>query len=125
MPLYGHELTEAFNPIQAGLNWAVKWDKEFVGSIALQKAVKNIDQPKRVGLMLEGKRAAREGCIVYNNDQAIGTVTSGSYTPTLEKSIAMAYIHPEHSTISTKLTIDIRGTVVPATVTTMPFYKRK
>ena len=124
MPLYGHELSEAINPIQAGLSWAVKFNKEFVGKAALQNALENVSQPRRVGLILEGKRAAREGCGVLINGQMIGTVSSGSYTPTLEKSIAMAYIHPEHSTVDTGVMIDIRGTQIPAQVTAMPFYKR-
>ena len=124
MPLYGHELTEAINPIQAGLKWAVKFSKEFVGKTALQKAVEKVDQPKRVGLILEGKRAAREGCNVLVDGQPIGTISSGSYTPTLEKSIAMAYIHPEHSTEGNSVMIDIRGTEVPAKVVVTPFYKR-
>ena len=124
MPLYGHELSEAYNPIQAGLKWTVKFVKDFVGKLALEKLVEKVDQPKRVGLILEGKRAAREGCTVMVNDKAVGTVTSGSYTPTLEKSIAMAYIHPEHSTVGTSVMIDVHGTQIPAAVTAMPFYKR-
>jgi aminomethyltransferase len=123
MPLYGHELNETIDPIQAGLGWAVKLDKgPFIGREALQQAK---PPSTRVGLELEGKRAAREGCLILNSaNQPIGTVTSGSYAPWLEKSIAMAYVPPEFAQLGTKLLVDIRGTPTPATVVPLPFYKR-
>jgi aminomethyltransferase len=127
MPLYGHELNETIDPIQAGLGWAVKLDKgEFVGRGALQYAVELIGrQPTRVGLELDGKRAAREGSqVVLGDGRPIGTVTSGSYAPWLEKSIAMAYVPPDSAQPGTKLLVDIRGTPTPATVVPLPFYKR-
>lgn len=126
MPLYGHELTETTNPIDAGLGWAVKPDKgQFLGREAVLAALADATpRPVRVGLLLEGKRAAREGASVLLNGAVIGTVTSGSYTPWLDRSIAMAYIPPDHATIGTALTVDVRGTAIPATVTALPFYKR-
>jgi aminomethyltransferase len=128
MPLYGHELTEAIDPFQAGLAWAVKLDKgEFVGRGALKMAQElNHGRPQRVGLEVEGKRAAREGCgVVLGDGRTVGTVTSGSFAPFLEKSIAMAYVGPEHAAAGTRLFVDIRGTVTPAAVVPLPFYKRK
>jgi aminomethyltransferase len=124
MPLYGHELSESINPLQAGLGWAVKLDKgEFIGREALRSA--DAAKPVRVGLELEGKRAAREGCPVQTADgRPVGTVTSGSYAPWLEKSIAMAYVEPASASVGTKLVVDIRGTPAPADVVPMPFYKR-
>ena len=93
MPLYGHELNEATDPLQAGLGWAVKLDKgEFVGRTALQALPPG--RPVRVGLELEGKRAAREGCPIQLDGRPVGTVTSGSYVPWLEKSVAMGYVEP-------------------------------
>src|SRR5438477_206484 len=104
MPLYGHELSETIDPLQAGLAWAVKWDKgEFIGSAALKAGSAN--KPQRVGLVLEGKRAAREGCPVLA-DRDIGRVTSGSFGPTLQKSIAMAYVEPAHTAVGARLQVD-------------------
>ncbi len=127
MPLYGHELSETINPIQAGLAWAVKLDKgEFLGRAAIQSAAGNAGASTvRVGLELEGKRAAREGSPIVIDGSPAGTVTSGSYAPTLEKSIAMGYVPASKSAVGTALTIDLRGTHVPATVVPLPFYKRK
>lgn len=127
MPLYGHELTEAINPIQAGLGWAVKLDKgEFIGRQALQYAATNAAQPLRVGLEVNGKRAAREGSLLLGpDDKSVGAVTSGSYCPGLEKSLAMGYVEPAFGQPGSALDVDIRGTPTPATVVPMPFYKRR
>ena len=126
MPLYGHELTEAVNPIHAGLGWAVKPNKgAFVGRDAVNAALADqSSRPVRVGLILEGKRAAREGSTVLADGHPIGTVTSGSYAPTLGQSIAMANVTPAHAAVGTALSVDVRGTIIPATVTGIPFYKR-
>jgi glycine cleavage system T protein (aminomethyltransferase) len=125
MPLYGHELDEQTNPLEAGLAWAVKLAKdEFTGREAIARAKEKI-QRQRVGLQLEGRRAARERCPVMLADgRAVGRITSGSYTPTLERSIAMAYVDVAHAAIGTKLLVDIRGNREPATVVPLPFYKR-
>jgi aminomethyltransferase len=118
-------LSEQIDPLSAGLGWAVKLDKgDFIGRDAL-KAGANTPKPQRVGLEVEGKRAAREGCPVLAGDREIGRVTSGSYVPWLEKSIAMGYVDPGHASVGTKLNVDIRGTLAPAAVVAMPFYKRK
>ncbi len=126
MPLYGHELTDQINPLQAGLSWAVKTDKgPFVGRESLTAAALDKTKPVRVGLVLGGKRAAREGCPILKEDGTpIGTVTSGSYTPHLDRSIAMGYVPREFSPSGTPLQIDFRGTTAPATVMALPFYKR-
>ncbi len=127
MPLYGHELNESMNPVQAGLSWAVKMEKEdFIGRQALCDAMQNSGkQPQRIGLELEGKRAAREGCQIQALEGSpIGTVTSGSYVPTLEKSIAMGYVQPSFAHAGAPLIVDIRGTLTAAKVVDLPFYKR-
>jgi glycine cleavage system T protein (aminomethyltransferase) len=126
MPLYGHELSEAINPIQAGLNFAVNLEgREFIGQKALEKIAQDKSQPVRVGLQLDGKRVAREGCSVLQGNQVIGEVTSGTFSPTLQRSIAMAYVQPAAAKIGTQLTVDIRGTQYPAFVVPLPFYSRK
>jgi aminomethyltransferase len=124
MPLYSHELTEQTDPLQAGLGWAVKLDKgEFVGRSAIQALPPG--RPVRVGLELEGKRAAREGCPVRHDGRPVGSVTSGSYVPWLEKSVAMGYVEPGSAAVGTRLEVDVRGSLIPASVVGMPFYKRK
>ncbi|HEY1187667.1 MAG TPA: glycine cleavage system aminomethyltransferase GcvT [Gemmata sp.] len=126
MPLYGHELTESVNPIQAGLAWAVKFDKgDFIGRDAMQRAGSDAAKPVRVGLEIEGKRAAREGCPIVTGDRTVGTVTSGSLCPWLDKSLAMGYVEPPLAAVGTKLDVDLRGAKLPATVVPLPFYKRK
>jgi aminomethyltransferase len=124
MPLYGHELTEDITPLQAGLAWAVKLDKgDFIGRAALRTP--DPSKPVRVGLEIEGKRAARDGSAILNPDgQPIGTVTSGSYCPWLEKSLAMGYVPPAWAAIGTRLQLDVRGTALAADVVPLPFYKR-
>ncbi len=125
MPLYGHELNEQIDPIQAGLGWAVKLDKgDFIGRAAIAAKKADPSLPKRVGLELEGKRAARESATVLAGEQIIGQVTSGSYAPTLEKSIAMAYLSPNHAQLGNSVDVDIRGTRTPAKVVKLPFYQR-
>lgn len=123
MPLYGHELNESIDPIQAGLGWAVKLDKgPFIGRDAILAA--NSERNVRVGLTLDGKRAAREGCPILADGKPIGTVTSGSFAPTLDRPIAMGYVPPAYKNPGTQLMIDIRGSLTPATVVELPFYKR-
>lgn len=125
MPLYGHELSESIDPIQAGLSWAVKFDKgAFIGKTAIMERQQKKDLPVRVGLELEGKRPAREGCNIQLQGQTIGNVTSGTFTPTLQKSIAMGYVPQAQSSLGTVVSIDIRGQLQPATVVKMPFYSR-
>ena len=125
MPLYGHELSEEIDPFVAGLGFAVKLKKtDFIGRAALVERKSSVAQ-KRVGLILDGRRIAREGSTIHHNAAQVGEVTSGTFSPTLEKSIVMAYVTPEHSTTGVPLEIDIRGKRVAATVTEIPFYRRK
>lgn len=126
MPLYGHELNESIDPIHAGLAWAVKLDKgDFIGRSAIQQAASDTTKPVRIGLEIDGKRAAREGCPISANGTNVGTVTSGSLCPWLDKSLAMGYVNPSLSPVSTKLAVDVRGSLLDATVVPLPFYKRK
>jgi aminomethyltransferase len=123
MPLYGHELSEQINPFQAGLNFAVQLQHDFVGRDALAE-VKDAPQSKRVGLELPGKRVPREHYRVVVGAEEVGEVTSGTFSPTLEKPIAMAYVRPNFVSEGTELAIDIRGKLEPARVVPLPFYKR-
>lgn len=124
MPLYGHELSEEIDPLQAGLAWAVKFNKgDFIGKDALLAAT-TMTKPQRAGLMLEGKRAARENSPIYQGTRQVGRVTSGSFSPTLQRSIAMAYLEPDVTSPGTSLHVDVRGERLPATVVKLPFYQR-
>jgi aminomethyltransferase len=129
MPLYGHELDEGTDPFQAGLGWAVKFDKgDFLGSARLQERRQDTSLPRRVGLELAGKRIAREGCPVLASQESgevIGRVTSGTLAPTLQRSIAMAYVRPPYDAPGTAVAVDIRGRRETATVVKLPFYSRK
>ena len=125
MPLYGHELDEDIDPFQAGLSWAVKMDKgDFIGRDALPQRRENATLPRRVGLELTGRRAAREGSAVLSDGRAIGRVTSGTVTPTLNKAVAMAYVKAAYTALGTVCTVDVRGKTEEARVVPLPFYRR-
>jgi aminomethyltransferase len=124
MPLYGHELTETIDPISAGLGWAVDLTKEFVGVESLRAIKEKGPARKLVGLELEGKRIARQGMVVKNGDATIGEITSGTFGPTVQKSIAMAYVDANVAAEGTQLAVDLKGTSNPAKVLKLPFYKR-
>jgi aminomethyltransferase len=125
MPLYGHELSESISPIQAGLGFAVSMaNREFVGRAALERFAKDADLPVRVGLQLDGKRVPRQGAAVLKGEQVCGEVTSGTFSPTFERPIAMAYVQPSAQSPGSHLAVDVRGTTYPATVVPLPFYER-
>ena len=124
MPLYGHELNEGIDPISAGLGWAVDLTKEFIGVEALRVIKERGPARKLVGLELEGKRIARQGTPVRSGEQVIGEVTSGTFSPTLQKSIAMAFVDANHAAEGTELAVDLKGALNPAKVVKLPFYKR-
>jgi aminomethyltransferase len=124
MPLYGHELTEEIDPYSAGLGWAVKFDKgDFVGREPLRSR-KAHPPMARIGLILEGKRIARQGATVHSGEGQVGLVTSGTFSPTLQASIAMALVEPDAREIGASLAVDVRGHRESARVVKLPFYKR-
>lgn len=125
MPLYGHELDEATDPLTAGLEFAVKFNKpEYTGKAALESIKSDGLKSARVGLLLEGRRIAREESPIQINGEVVGKVTSGTFSPTLQKVIAMAYVPMRASSLGTRVEVNLRGTLVPAEVVTLPFYKR-
>jgi aminomethyltransferase len=126
MPLYGHELTEQINPLQAGLGFAVNLGgRDFVGREALERVAAESNQPVRVGLQLDGRRVPRQGCAVLQDRETVGEVTSGTFSPTFERPIAMAYVQRSVQSVPAQLAVDIRGTKHPAVVVPLPFYRRK
>lgn len=125
MPLYGHEMDETVDPFTAGLGFGVKLNKpDFVGKSALEEIQQLGSLPQRVGLELEGRRIAREGAVLMLGETQVGHVTSGTFSPTLQKSIAMGYADSEHAAAGQKLEVDIRGKRVAAQVVPLPFYQR-
>jgi aminomethyltransferase len=128
MPLYGHELNQDVNPYQAGFGRVVRLDKagDFVGKAALKKLSSAPPTKILVGMVAEGKRAARADYEVFVEtlDRRIGYVTSGALSPTLGFPIAMAYLDPDFALSDTSITVDIRGTRTPFRVVKLPFYQR-
>ncbi|WP_250288856.1 glycine cleavage system aminomethyltransferase GcvT [Streptomyces atroolivaceus] len=131
MPLYGHELTTALTPFDAGLGRVVKFEKEgdFVGREALSAAADRAETApprKLVGLVAEGRRVPRAGYPVVVGGEVVGEVTSGAPSPTLGKPVAMAYVDAAHAAPGTEgVGVDIRGTHEPYEVVALPFYKRR
>ncbi|CAL9437382.1 Aminomethyltransferase [Streptomyces sp. enrichment culture] len=131
MPLYGHELTTALTPFDAGLGRVVKFEKDgdFVGRAALAEAASRAqDSPPRVlvGLVAEGRRVPRAGYAVVAGGRVIGEVTSGAPSPTLGRPIAMAYVDAAHAAPGTPgVGVDIRGSHEPYEVVALPFYRRE
>ena len=124
MPLYGHELTEEVDPLTAGQEWCVDLAKDFVGAGAM-RTMKQRGVPRRlVGLQLEGRRIARQHYRVFAGEQTVGSVTSGTLSPTLGKSIAMALVESRYRSEGTALEVELSGKRVPAVVVQLPFYKR-
>jgi aminomethyltransferase len=125
MPLYGHELSESIDPFQAGLSFAVQMNHEFIGRDELLRRKESPLPSVRVGLTLDGKRVPREHNPVTSRGERVGEVSSGTFSPTLEQPIAMAYVRPDRSAEGTELAVDIRGNLVPARVVSLPFYRRE
>ncbi|MFN3707232.1 glycine cleavage system aminomethyltransferase GcvT [Microcella sp.] len=125
MPLYGHEIGRETLPVQAGLGRVVVTDKpHFVGKAAVEQGPAP-DAPVLVGLVGEGRRAARADYVVVDGDREVGVVTSGALSPTLGVPIAMAHVHPDVAAHGTALAVDVRGTRIPFFVVPLPFYQRE
>ena len=121
LPLYGHEYDDETTPIEASYGWAVKFEKsEFIGKEPMLLEKQTGLRKRLVGLEPEGRSIPRTGDLVYINDKAIGQVTSGSFSPTFNKPIALAYLSEQ----APEVCVAIRGRKVPAKVVAKTFYKR-
>jgi aminomethyltransferase len=126
MALYGHEISEAINVLEAGLARYCKLDKgEFIGRAALERAKAAGPTRVLVGLEMVERGIARDEYRCYNEaGEAIGVITSGSPSPTLGKNIALAYVPTAMSAIGTPIYVEIRGQKYKAQVVPTPFYRR-
>ncbi len=126
MPLYGHELNETTNPLEAGLDFAVKFTHDFVGRAALEAVQeKGGTGRKLVGLTAASKRCPRQGYPIVHAGQDVGAVCSGSISPTLGTNIATAYVPTELAEPGTELQFRVRDQLEACVVAPMPFYKRQ
>ena len=126
MALYGHEIDERTTPLEAGLSWVVKLGKgDFLGRAALLEQSERGVPRTLVGFTVEGRGIARQGHGVLSGGEAVGEVTSGTWSPTLERAIGMAYVPPALAAPGTPLELDVRGRKLPAAVVGLPFYRRQ
>ncbi|MCM2322882.1 MAG: glycine cleavage system aminomethyltransferase GcvT [Oligoflexia bacterium] len=126
-PLYGHELGDDTNPLEAGAGWVTKLDKtDFVGKAAIVRAKEAGLKRKLIGLRMLDRGIPRQGYAIYTADgaQRIGEITSGTQSPSLKQSIGIAYVALAHSAEGNRITVDIRGQKVAAEIIPTPFYKR-
>lgn len=124
MALYGQDINDTTTPLEAGLKWLLNFEGDFIGSSALAQQKESGVSKRLVGLQMEGRNIARHDYPVNAEGQTVGTVTSGSFSPTLGVAIALAYLPPNLAKIGQSVTVEIRGKQCPATVVKRPFYRR-
>ncbi len=123
LPLHGHELGSGITSLQAGLGWAVRFDKgPFRGSDVLAAERDRGISRRLFGLVTEGRRPPREGSPILSEGVAVGVVTSGNFSPELGHGIALGFLPPE-SAVGDVFEIDVRGTMLEARVVKPPFVK--
>ncbi|QTD55575.1 glycine cleavage system aminomethyltransferase GcvT [Parasphingorhabdus cellanae] len=134
LPLYGHDMDADVLPVEANLNFALskarREEGNFAGAEQVLAQYPNKTDKKRVGLLVNGRQPIREGASVVDADgNHIGAVTSGGFSPTLQKPIAMAYVPTALAETGTEITVEQRGKAISCTVADMPFvphnYHRK
>lgn len=125
LPLYGQELSENISPLEAGLNFVVKLNKEdFIGKQALTKQKEEGIPRKLVGIEMLERGIPRTGYPVLLNDEQIGEVTTGTQSPTLNKNIGFALVQTAHAEIGQEITVQVRKRQLKAVIVQTPFYKR-
>jgi aminomethyltransferase len=121
--LYGNDIDDTTNPLEAGLGWVVKPAKgEFLGREAIERVRAAGPTRKLVGLEMTERAVARHGYPVMKDEAPTGVVTSGSYGPSVDRYIAMAYVGSAHAAVGTDLGVEIRGQVKSARVVKTPFH---
>ena len=123
MALYGNDINDSTSPVEGGLSWIVNFDKDFIGADIIKQH--KTDKPKRrlICLELEGKAFPRPGYEIYDGEEKIGELTSGTFSPSLEKPIALGYLPRLKAKAGTVVEIAIRKNRFKATVVKPPFYK--
>jgi aminomethyltransferase len=122
LPLHGHELGPGITPLQAGLGWVVRWDKgDFRGRTALEREREAGVARRLRGLVVEGRRPPRADQTVLVDDRPVGVVSSGNFSPMLERGIALAFLEPGLEP-GTEVWIDARGSSSPARIVPLPFW---
>ena len=126
MPLYGHEISDELNPIEAGLQFGVSFHKKKVGTLGFEALKHFRDAPTRklVGLTTPGPRVPRQGHALMRGDESVGFVCSGSVSPTLGTNIATGYVPLDAGEPGTELELDLRGKRQAVQVAPLPFYSR-
>ena len=127
--LYGHDLNEKTNPIEANLKWAIakrrREEGGFNGWEKIKELMANGSNKKRVGILPEGRVIARENTKVFSDHgEEIGLITSGTFGPSVNASVAMGYINSEFSEIGTKIQLEVRGKKHGGKVSELPFFKK-
>ena len=126
LALYGHELTDVISPLKAGLGWTVKFNKqEFIGKEALLKEKEAGLTHRLVGIEMLERGIPRQGYALYKEGQEIGWITSGTFAPTLEKNLGLAYVLTQVSELGTPLEVMVRNKPIKAQIIQKPFYKRE
>ncbi len=124
LPLYGQEISDTINPLEAGLGIFVKWDKDFIGKQALLRAKDKGLARRLVGLRLTQRAVPRHGYDVVAGGEVVGEVTSGMIAPTLGEPLALALVPPERSQLGSQMAVRIREQDIAAEVVKRPFYRR-
>jgi aminomethyltransferase len=123
--LYGNDIDQTTNPLEAGLGWITKLKKqEFIAKDVLLKAKADGLKRKLVPLITEEKAFPRKGYEITSSGKKIGTLTSGTVSPVLDKAIALGYVETQFAEENTKLNFLIRGKEIPAKVTKLPFVRK-
>ena len=122
--LYGNDLSEDRNPIEAGLGWCCKEETGFIGLAAIAEAREAGTEEALAPFVLTGPGIPRQGNVVLSDSEAAGTVTSGTLSPCLERGIGMAYVRRELKEPGTEVEIDVRGRRRPARVESKPLYRK-
>jgi aminomethyltransferase len=125
MALYGQDIDETITPLEAGLGWLVHLDTkgDFIGRSTLEQQKQQGVQKRLVGLEMQGRNIARHHYPVTHQGEPIGIVTSGTFSPTLGRPIALAYVPATLAKPGQPLAVEIRGTSYPALVVKRPFYR--
>ena len=125
MMLNGQDMNESVSPLEVPYSWIVDAHKEFVGKAALMARKNSGIGNKLVGIEMTGRGIARHGYKVFHNQLEIGIVTSGTFSPTLNKAIGLAFVDMACSATETQITVAIRDTMAEAKIVKLPFYKRQ